>query len=831
MKLIDVGSEFHGGIGVASKWLGDTTPLDPSNPSHVAAVQAQFGAHALLANWDAIGLGFDNTVIGPQGQAIMVDPGGALAYRAMGKPKGTAFGPTVGEVDTLRDPKINPTAAKIFGPMTESAMAESMLDAATGYKYGQGATMSKIIADHMWDSAAAANLHKTMNARASDLLGKGKDLEAQNASTSTLDIATTGTTTGILEHHDPHVQQLIGASSTHLDHEITNGNDAFDQVSANLESKSGTYYKTKLLDPMKALANAGDVDALTKSDVFNYNPVTQSAKLSQNYGAYLKAKQHALAIAQAQAAKKVQAQGKPGDGSLLTGAAKVTAPVIAAAKAVEHMPPSASVQSLALAPHLPTRSPKPAAQPVTKIPPAMPKTPILSSPSNPNVKLTKQAALIEEYAKHGGADAAAKIQAVSSQITGSNGYSQKAKQWAADVVAALGGQPHIDAMPVAAKRAAMETALVSGATTIKHYGTLTIEERQSVVKFDPSQIPEPPSFANWKGPGKPLYNSEPHLNAINDATVQSMFSAAKSNDLAKLQSIDPGPSKHTTQYKTGLLGVLANVGTVTTKSKLISTQAGGKVDGAQVAKDLGQAFKAKASWSADAENFHKFVVAGKTDAAMAKAVFASIPAHKLTTSHQETGNLLTATHSKIGDSGNAAGVTQSIISYTANGYKKMNNELRDGVKGTPAFEEALGHAKNVEKALSPVPVGLVLSRKANIGSFTDWSNQIGKIISEPGITSTSINPKKWSGSIGFKLKVGAGVTGAYVGPASKSVHEALSSNATEAELILPRNTKWYIANVKKNTGDDDFFSHGSYDDPSTIVEIVVMPHDAIAGEG
>jgi len=59
--------------------------------------------HAAIANWDMLGMGRDNVIRRPDGTLSYVDVGGAGAYRAQGAPKGGAFGPSVGELDTLRD--------------------------------------------------------------------------------------------------------------------------------------------------------------------------------------------------------------------------------------------------------------------------------------------------------------------------------------------------------------------------------------------------------------------------------------------------------------------------------------------------------------------------------------------------------------------------------------------------------------------------------------------------------------------------------------------------------------------------------------------------------
>jgi hypothetical protein len=77
-----------------------------------------FVADAWLANWDAVGIGHDNLLVGPDGDAVRIDVGGSLLFRAQGSPKGHAFGDKVGEINTLRDPK-NHWPHSVFGKITK----------------------------------------------------------------------------------------------------------------------------------------------------------------------------------------------------------------------------------------------------------------------------------------------------------------------------------------------------------------------------------------------------------------------------------------------------------------------------------------------------------------------------------------------------------------------------------------------------------------------------------------------------------------------------------------------------------------------------------------
>ena len=96
-----------------------------NNPEYLAKLQEGFAVDAWLGNWDVAGLAFDNVMSDGSGNPVRVDPGGALLFRAMGKPKGSLFGNDVNELDTLRDPSMNPQSAAVFGSMTDEQQKES----------------------------------------------------------------------------------------------------------------------------------------------------------------------------------------------------------------------------------------------------------------------------------------------------------------------------------------------------------------------------------------------------------------------------------------------------------------------------------------------------------------------------------------------------------------------------------------------------------------------------------------------------------------------------------------------------------------------------------
>lgn len=110
-----------GNLGVASRLIDDVkTVKTAAQMKKVDGVYDGFAADAWLADWDVVGLNFDNIVIGPTGKAIRIDVGSGLRYRAQGGAKGANFGEVVGELDSLRDPAINREAAAVFGKIPEA---------------------------------------------------------------------------------------------------------------------------------------------------------------------------------------------------------------------------------------------------------------------------------------------------------------------------------------------------------------------------------------------------------------------------------------------------------------------------------------------------------------------------------------------------------------------------------------------------------------------------------------------------------------------------------------------------------------------------------------
>ncbi len=114
------------GVSTSTSIIEGAKPFDINNPAHVAAVRRGFAMDAWLANWDVVGTSFNNVLVGPDGTVHRVDAGGAMEFGGAGGPKGSKFGNTVGEIDTLRNPSMNPAAAKVFGGMSDGELIDSM---------------------------------------------------------------------------------------------------------------------------------------------------------------------------------------------------------------------------------------------------------------------------------------------------------------------------------------------------------------------------------------------------------------------------------------------------------------------------------------------------------------------------------------------------------------------------------------------------------------------------------------------------------------------------------------------------------------------------------
>lgn len=155
-----------GKVGIASRWQ-EVKKASPKELAQTPGVLEGFAADAWLANWDVVGLAYDNLQVDSKGHAMRVDAGGSLMYRAQGSKK--AFGEHVTELDSLRDPKINPQAAAVFGKMSEADITASVAKVAQ-----LSDAQIRIMVNNFGpgDKAERKALADTLIARKNDLIAK-----------------------------------------------------------------------------------------------------------------------------------------------------------------------------------------------------------------------------------------------------------------------------------------------------------------------------------------------------------------------------------------------------------------------------------------------------------------------------------------------------------------------------------------------------------------------------------------------------------------------------------------------------------------------------------
>lgn len=151
----------------------------------------------------------------------------------------------------------------------------------------------------------------------------------------------------------------------------------------------------------------------------------------------------------------------------------------------------------------------------------------------------------------------------------------------------------------------------------------------------------------------------------------------------------------------------------------------------------------------------------------------------------------------------------ALREFTDLGYSGVNDALRDG-KLNKRTQNVTAAIRNASHEIDP---GTVLSRRLNFENSEDLAAILGskgKVLQEPAIMSTSINPSLFKGNVHMKLTIGPSVKGLYVGPGSQPEGDAISETPHEQEILLPENTRLHIQEVERapKGGDDDGFGAG-----------------------
>ena len=353
-------------------------------------------------------------------------------------------------------------------------------------------------------------------------------------------------------------------------------------------------------------------------------------------------------------------------------------------------------------------------------------------------------------------------------------------------------------------------------------------KKKKAPTFKPEDISAPPSFLNWGGSGKSGPSSKEFLNKANEDAVQAIFAAAKTGDVEAVKKLtapvfDKGtgavtgqqsalyhPSQHVSGYAQQAINEI---------NYQLNPPKQFRFDGGHPLHSLNAAYPSHkgAPSSAAAQKLGKFIALGEPGV-IALADLA-LPA-KIT--HAEGGGTLSVhTYAKQAQAAIAkmpATQKQAVKSYTGNSYHAMNGSLWDG--------NPTGAAKVAGEALHTlghdIEPGTILSRHLSLHGkdLNDILVSVGKVLQEPAIMSTSIRPSSWIRNVQFKLHVGPGVKGLWVGHNSLPGGGALSINSGEDEMVLPPGTRLLVLNVRKGGKDaDGFGAHGQ----QHVIEAIILP--------
>lgn len=164
-------AKINGDFGIASRIVpGAVQAPGALQAGSIVGVNEGFVVDAWLANWDVVGLNYDNMLV-VEGAAIRLDTGGALLYRAQGAKKGAKFTSSVGELETLRNASLNPQAAKVFAGVTD----QDIYDGIAKVKNVSTGQIRKLV--KRWGPKGAADQDELVK----KLIARRKDLAKRQA--------------------------------------------------------------------------------------------------------------------------------------------------------------------------------------------------------------------------------------------------------------------------------------------------------------------------------------------------------------------------------------------------------------------------------------------------------------------------------------------------------------------------------------------------------------------------------------------------------------------------------------------------------------------------
>ena len=146
------------------------------------------------------------------------------------------------------------------------------------------------------------------------------------------------------------------------------------------------------------------------------------------------------------------------------------------------------------------------------------------------------------------------------------------------------------------------------------------------------------------------------------------------------------------------------------------------------------------------------------------------------------------------------GQETALTDYTGDGYVDMNGCLRQGDNCT---EDVEFDNRLMSQAMRPTTRATTAFRGANlsalgVGSREELFGLVGSTVTDPGFTSTSINPdiantSGFRGAVRLQIEVPEGTSAAYV--------EGVTRNADEQELVLDQGTRFEVLEVVPSPDD------------------------------
>jgi 8-oxo-dGTP pyrophosphatase MutT (NUDIX family) len=114
-------------IAIVAKWEEGLERLNLRNHAllmeNAEEIAKQHINASLVANWDVVGLEYDNLLRMPDGKIIVIDSGGSFKFRAQGGVK--AFDRAPVEFDSLLNPFVNRESSAVFSPVVEGYTAKN----------------------------------------------------------------------------------------------------------------------------------------------------------------------------------------------------------------------------------------------------------------------------------------------------------------------------------------------------------------------------------------------------------------------------------------------------------------------------------------------------------------------------------------------------------------------------------------------------------------------------------------------------------------------------------------------------------------------------------